>query len=60
MNKKRLLWIVLSGALMTGFFLIACITTTLDAGGHVHANWFWMSGFIIFSAVHIYCTCMSR
>ncbi|GAC88595.1 hypothetical protein NBRC3255_2256 [Gluconobacter thailandicus NBRC 3255] len=45
---------------MTGFFLIACITTTLDAGGHVHANWFWMSGFIIFSAVHIYCTCMSR
>ncbi|GEK93316.1 hypothetical protein [Gluconobacter wancherniae] len=60
MNKKRLIWIVLSGALMTLFFLTACMTTTMDAAGHVHANIFWMAGFVIFSLVHIYCTCMSR
>ncbi|QDH17875.1 hypothetical protein [Swingsia samuiensis] len=58
-NKRRILWIVLSGALMTIFFLIACMTTTIDANEHIHANLFWMSGFIIFILVHIYCTCMS-
>jgi len=51
---------VLSGALMTAFFLVACMTTTMDAAGHIHASYFWMAGFIIFAIVHVYCTCMSK
>lgn len=60
MSKKRIIWMVLSGALMTAFFLVACMTTTMDAAGHIHASYFWMAGFIIFAIVHVYCTCMSK
>lgn len=58
--RKRLIWIFLSGTLMTLFFGAVCFTTSIDDAGHFHTHYLLLAGFVVASIMHVYCTCMSK
>ncbi|GBD55983.1 hypothetical protein [Gluconobacter wancherniae] len=54
MSRNRIVMMGASAFLMTVFLLAASITTTMDASGSIHLNYFWLVAALVSSLVFMY------